>query len=274
MQWAGKIFDFYVKASIHVSLAVVSFLYLTSCFLNIRVPYSLYLFIFFGTIPAYNFIKQSRGGQNQYFGLLSGDKTIRWLSVLSLLSAIYFGTQLTANTMIGVLILAVLVVFYTIPIFPSQKTLRHSGIIKILIIAFVWAGTTVLLPVIEVQYNMSWDVRIETLQRLLVILVLMVPFEIRDLSVDPNEMMTIPQRLGIRKTRRLGILLCLIGFLLTFMKDELLAHEIPGKMIISLSLIGLLIWLPAKQSRYFASFWVEAFPIFWAGFLWGILKTV
>lgn len=274
MQWAGKIFDFYVKASIHVSLAVVSFLYLTSCFLNIRVPNILYLFIFFGTIPAYNFIKQSRGGQNKYFGLLSGDKIIRWLSVLSLVCAAYFGTQLTANTMMGALILAVLVIFYTIPIFPSQKTLRHSGIIKILIIAFVWAGTTVLLPVIEVQHDLSWDVWIETLQRLLVILVLMVPFEIRDLSVDPNEMMTIPQRMGIRKTRRLGILFCLIGFLLTFMKDELLAYEILGKSIISLSLIGLLVWLPAKQPRYFASFWVEAFPIFWAGFLWGILKIV
>ncbi|MEZ2415214.1 hypothetical protein ACA086_09620 [Muriicola sp. E247] len=237
-------------------------------------PNSLYLFIFFGTIPAYNFIKQTRGGQNQYFGLLSGDKTIRWFSVLSLTFAAYFGTQLTANTMMGVLILAVLAVFYTIPIFPSRKTLRHSGIIKILIIAFVWAGATVLLPVIEVQQNLSWDVWIETLQRLLVILVLMVPFEIRDLGVDPNEMMTIPQRLGIRKTRRLGIILCLIGFLLTFMKDELLAYEVLGKSIISLSLIGLLVWLPKKQHRYFASFWVEAFPVFWAGFLWGILNTV
>lgn len=274
MQWAGKIFDFYVKASIHVSLAVVSFLYLTSCFLNISVPNSLCLFIFFGTIPAYNFIKQSRGGQNRYFGLLSGDKTIRWLSVLSLACAAFFGSEITLNTIIAVLILAVLVIFYTIPIFPSQKTLRHSGIIKILIIAFVWAGTTVLLPIIEVQHYLSWDVWIETIQRLLVILVLMVPFEIRDLSVDPNEMKTIPQRLGISKTRRLGILLCLIGFLLTFMKDELLAIEILGKSIISLSLIGLLVRLPAKQPRYFASFWVEAFPIFWAGFLWGILKIV
>ncbi|NNK10365.1 MAG: hypothetical protein HKP08_03390 [Flavobacteriaceae bacterium] len=268
------IFDFYVKASIHVSLAVVSFLYLTSCFLNIYIPKNLFFYVFFSTIPAYNFIKQSQKGENQFLRLLLVDKKILWLSFVSLGCAAYFGLQLAANTLIGVSILALLVVFYTIPLFPSRKNLRHFGIVKILIIGLVWTGATVILPVLEVRENLVWDVWIESWQRFLVILVLMVPFEIRDLGVDSNEMMTIPQRLGIYKTRRAGILLSLIFFLLTFLMDDLSKSEAFGKALVAISLVTLMIRLPKKQSRYFASFWVEALPIFWAGLLYVTFEIV
>ncbi|QBA64894.1 hypothetical protein [Muriicola soli] len=263
-----------MKASIHVSLAVVSFLYLTSCFLNIYIPKSLFFYVFFSTIPAYNFIKQSQKGENQFLRLVLVDKKTLWLSLFSLGCAIYFGLQLGFNTLLGISILALLVIFYTIPLFPSRKNLRHFGILKILIIGLVWTGTTVVLPVLEVLENLDWDVWIESVQRFLVILVLMVPFEIRDLSVDSNEMMTIPQRLGIDKTRRAGILMSLIFLLLTFLKDDLFPFEVYGKALIATSLVALMLRLPKKQSRYFASFWVEALPIFWAGLLYLFIELL
>ncbi|GGD54959.1 hypothetical protein [Muriicola marianensis] len=172
------------------------------------------------------------------------------------------------------MVLSILTAIYTLPILPEGKNLRHRGLVKILIIGLVWTGTTVLLPVVEVASMQSWDVWVEFVQRFLLILVLMVPFEIRDLSTDPMDMLTIPQRLGPAKTRRLGLWACVIFYLSTFLVDELSVEEILGKTMIVLSLAGLLIFLPKKQSRYFASFWVEAFPVFWVLGLWGIQALV
>jgi hypothetical protein len=59
---------------------------------------------------------------------------------------------------------------------------------------------------------------------------------------------------------------------MTFLKDALSTIEILNKTLIVVSLAGLMLFMPKKQSRYFSSFWVEAFPIFWAIFLWGSLS--
>ncbi|NNJ88501.1 MAG: hypothetical protein HKP53_03800, partial [Eudoraea sp.] len=109
------------------------------------------------------------------------------------------------------------------------------------------------------------------LQRFFIILVLMIPFEIRDLNYDPEELHTIPQRFGSRKTRIAGIFVCLLCFLITFLKDDLSITEILSKMFILFSLAALMIFMPKEQGRYFSSFWVEAFPIFWAILLYGSL---
>ncbi|MGB5377995.1 hypothetical protein [Muriicola sp.] len=264
MQWLEHLFRFYVKASIHVAFAVIAFMFLTVQFLNISLEINLLYFIFFGTIPAYNIIKYGVEGEKYLFRRNAAQRSTQLVSLLGLLIALYFGLQLSLNTWKGILVLGMLAACYALPVFPKRKNLRNIGILKILIVGLVWSGTSVLLPVLEVQGKLSLDVWIELIQRCMTILVLMIPFEIRDLNYDPEELHTVPQRYGTRKTRIAGILISVICFLLTFMKDELSVFEISMKALILITMVLLMLFLPKVQSRYFSSFWVEGFPIFWA----------
>ncbi len=272
MQGLRLFFRFYVKASIHVAFAVISLLYLTTEFINISLDKNLLYFIFFGTIPAYNMIKYGVEGEKYLFRKNATQRSIQIVSLLTLLISLYFGSFISFTTWKGVFILGILAGSYALPVFPKKRNLRNLGILKIIIVSLVWSGTTVLLPVLEANIEISWDVWIELLQRFLIILVLMIPFEIRDLNYDPEELHTIPQRIGIRNSRIAGILLCSLCFFVTFLKDDLITIEIFNKTLITLSMAVLMILMPKEQSRYFSSFWVEAFPIFWALLLWGSLS--
>ncbi len=269
MQWLGHLFRFYVKASIHVAFAVIAFVYLTVQFLNISLEKNLLYFIFFGTIPAYNIIKFGIDGKKYLLRRQTTHRSIQLVSVIALLISLFFGSFISATTWLGVLVLGLLVAFYALPVFPRKRNLRNLGILKIIIVSIVWSGTTVLLPVFEAQIELSWDVWIEFLQRFLIILVLMIPFEIRDLLYDPEELQTVAQRLGARKTRIVGVFLCSLCFFMTFLKVDLSVLEIFNKTLILLSLGALMIFMPKEQPRYFSSFWVEALPILWVLILWG-----
>ena len=47
----------------------------------------------------------------------------------------------------------------------------------------------------------------------------MLPFEIRDMQYDSLKLSTIPQRIGVMKTKIIGVFM-LLFFLLEFFKDE------------------------------------------------------
>ena len=102
------------------------------------------------------------------------------------------------------------------------------------------------------------------------VLVLLIPFEIRDLAYDKPELKTIPQRIGVTKTKVFGSFLVLFFFFLTFLKDEITELELIAKGIFFLILGGLMFVTKRNQSKYFASFWVEVIPIFWWFVIWGL----
>lgn len=263
MRGLQTIFDFYLDASIHVALAVLSLMGLTALFFNIPLDINLSLFVFFVTIASYNFIKY--GVEAEKYILVAGSyhRYIQFFSFIALGLAAYHANYLPIRVW-GVLgILAVLVGLYTLPILPGVRGLRNLGILKLLLIGFVWGGTTVILPVLSVQKELPWEVHIEALQRLVLVLVLMLPFEIRDLAYDKPSLRTLPQRIGVNATRNIGAAASLLFFLLTFLKDKVSTPELLGKAMLFLALL-LILWRTGKnQTRYFASFWVEAVPVFW-----------
>lgn len=257
------LFDFYLDASIHVALAVLSLIGLTALFFNIPLDTHLSLFVFFGTIASYNFIKY--GVEAEKYILVAGSyhRYIQFFSFVAVGLAAYHANYLPLRLWIVLGVLAVLVGLYTLPIMPGVRGLRNLGLLKLLLIGFVWGGTTVILPFLAVRGELPWDVHIEALQRLILVLVLMLPFEIRDLAYDKPSLRTIPQRFGVKATRSMGAVASLLFFLLTFLKDEVTTPELIGKTLLFLILL-LLLWRTKKdQSRYFSSFWVEAVPVFW-----------
>lgn len=274
MKLFKQFFNFYIDASIHVALAAIALLYATDVLLNIPIDLNLNFFVFFGTISGYNFIKYGVEAKKYVLVALRYHKIIQFFSVFCLFIAGYHLSFLDKNSLIFLAVILVLTLLYAVPVLPNAKNLRNLGGLKIFIVALVWAGTTVVFPAIKEEIAISWDVLVETLQRFLMILILLVPFEIRDLAYDAPELKTLPQRFGVANTKILASFGVVLFYALTFLKDTLLIVDLIGKGILFL-VLGITIFSTKRnQSKYFSSFWVEAIPIFWFGILFLLSELI
>ncbi len=145
----------------------------------------------------------------------------------------------------------------------SQKNLREISGLKIYVIALVWTFTTVLLPLIDNDINLDIDVVITSIQRFLFVIVLMLPFEIRDLNYDSLKLATLPQRIGVKNTKIIGILLLMVFFVLDYFKDELTSDSILSTLVILCVTLLFVVFSNKNQSKYYSAFWVESLPIVW-----------
>lgn len=263
MGWMGRIFNFYLDASIHVAFAVVSLLLISDLYLNIIPEQHLVQFVFFGTIPSYNFIKYGVEAKRYVIVNNSYHRQIQILSLIAFVFAGYHFLFLSYQVWLVCFVLAPLIGLYALPISPGHKNLRSSGLLKVLLVAIVWTGTTVIIPVISSHLSISWDIGLYILQQFILILILLIPFEIRDLEYDELNLKTIPQRIGVSKTKILGLLLALIFFMITFLKDYLSPLDIIGRGMLFIILIAMILMTRRNQSKYFSSFFVESIPICW-----------
>ncbi|WP_324023699.1 hypothetical protein QSV08_12655 [Maribacter sp. BPC-D8] len=258
-----KIFDFYLDASIHVALAIFSLVHVTALILNINVPLELYFFIFFGSISCYNFVKFGVEAEKYILVANTYQKNIQFFSFGCLLVAGYQLFFLSERVFVGLFILAAITGLYALPVLPKSKNFRSFSGLKILIVAAVWAGATVILPAISVLDDISWNVKVEALQRFLFVLILLVPFEIRDLKYDSATLKTLPQRVGVKGAKMIGYGWAILFYAATFLKTDLDTAHIIVKTILFLVLILMIFKTKLDQKKYFSSFWVEAIPLFW-----------
>jgi hypothetical protein len=263
MTWIKRIFDFYLDASIHVALAISSLVHITALTLNINVPTALYFFIFFGSICCYNFVKYGVEAEKYILVANRYHKNIQFFSLGCLFVAFYQVFFLSERVLIGLLVLGGITGLYALPVLPKNKNFRSLSGLKILIVATVWAGTTVILPVISENEAISWNVKVETLQRFLLLLILMIPFEIRDIQYDSPELKTLPQRAGIKGSKWIGVCWAILFFATTFLKHDFDAASVYAKAVLFIILLVVLFLTKLNQGKYFSSFWVEAIPIFW-----------
>jgi len=263
MKVLKALFGFYLDASIHVAFAVVSLLLVTGLLLQIEIAVHLISFVFFSTICGYNFIKYGVEAKKYILVANKYHKNIRFFSFIAFAICIYDIFYLHSKTIFGLLILLILTGLYSIPILPHIKKFRDFGGFKIVSVALVWAGITVVVPVLNLDLPITWDVAIETFQRFILVLILLVPFEIRDLKYDSPDLKTLPQRYGVTKSKIIGAFGVVIFFLLLYLKDTITTLDVIAKGVLFLALGILMHITKRKQPKYFASFWVESIPIFW-----------
>ena len=172
-----------------------------------------------------------------------------------------FNFQRTSWILLG--LLSLLILLYIIPIFPNENNLRSLGVAKVILVALIWTGITVILPVMESNIPLNWDVLVLSGQRFLLVIALIIPFEIRDIQFDPPEIKTIPKKIGIKRTKLLGISLITISFLMVFLRDDIYWDELASRLLITLLVVFLIARTPHYATKYYAAFWVEAVPIIW-----------
>jgi hypothetical protein len=269
MRVLKTIFDFYINSSIHVALAVFALSWVT--LLQFGIPYDedVLCFIFFASITGYNFVKYFGLAKFHHRSLAKWLKTIQVFSGICFIAMSYYAYRLEMQTLIYIGVLGLATFLYAIPIIPkkifidNQKNLRSIGGLKVYVIAIIWSGVTVFLPLINNEFDITNDVIITACQRFLFVLVLMLPFEIRDLNFDNLKLATIPQKIGVKLTKYIGLLLLLLFYFLNYFKDDINQSLLVSYVIISSVTLLFLVLAKQNQSKYYSAFWVESLPVMW-----------
>ena len=264
MAFLKRFFKFYINSSLHVACSVLALCHITLLKTNYSTNFFFLFALFFATVFGYNFVKYFGLAKFHYRSLTTKLKEIQILSAMCVFGFIICFFHLKETVQWSLFFLGIITFFYAIPIYwMSSKSLRRISGLKIYIIAFVWAITTALLPQLHsglqfLEINYLW-----VLERFVFIFVLMLPFEIRDMNFDDLKLSTIPQKIGLIKTKKLGYfgILVLISFL--FLNDSTSKTEIITTLLMLLLLSYFITKSRPENSFYYTAFWIEALPVFW-----------
>ncbi|WP_431136288.1 hypothetical protein [Psychroserpens mesophilus] len=269
MRALKTVFDFYINSSIHVALAVVALTCITCLEFDVSIDLNLLGFIWFASVTGYNFVKYFGLAKFHHRSLSSKLKFIQVFSLICFVCMCVFALRLNTSSLIAISVFGMVTFLYAIPLLPSRffidqkKKLRSISGLKIYIIAFVWSGVTVFLPLINNELEIHDDIIISGTQRFIFVVVLMLPFEIRDLNYDSLKLSTIPQRIGVRQTKVAGLFLSLLLLILEYFKDNInLSHVLSLTGIVFVTLMFLK-YSSQQQGKYYSAFWVESLPVWW-----------
>ena len=204
-------------------------------------------------------------------------KQLRWITLFTFGAFImvgYYFFKLERITQIVAVVFLGLTLLYTLPFFPNKKNARNWAGVKIYIVAFCWVGATVFLPLLNADMAFNANIGILSLQRFVLIFVLILIFEIIDLRFDNPNLRTVPQQIGMKKTKILGFSLLFLfcgleifninsNFNIQFMKLKLDLY-----IAIAIVITLFLAFANEKRSKYYTSFWVESVPIVWWLFIY------
>ena len=263
MEQLRHIFDFYLQSSIHVALSVFSLIMVTDILLHLEPNFYMAGFGFFGTIVGYNFVKYDaivRSGTPEL------SMKLKWfiaISAVAFLGTVFCFFHLQLRTQFASGIFLLITALYTLPFFPNRKNARSWAGLKIYIVALCWVGVTFVLPVLNAGVPMEIDFLIISVKRFILIVVLLFVFEIIDLAWDDPHLKTVPQQIGVKRTKQLGILLLLLFLILElFQIDESWPRFFINSGLIAITAL-FLIFANEKRFKYYTTFWTESIPVLW-----------
>ena len=258
-----KFLDFYIKSSIHVALSVVSLASISLSLSQYELSISMLIFIFCIALFAYNFIKFFpiiREITNHDFPYI-----IFLLSLLCLLLSLYLFIQLTFLSKIVVVIGGILVLLYTFPMNKGLNNLRNAKGWKVYLVVLTWILITVCLPFLSTTiFDIRLFIQLVLIQGIY-IFVAILPFDIRDLDSDSKCLNTIPQKLGVSKSKILGYVLLFVNSIFTIICFDFISPMSLSSITSFIVLAFLLKLSYPNKSKYLSSLWVESIPFFWAG---------
>ena len=265
MKVLKSVLQFYINSSIHVALSVYSLVQMTNFMFQIPEDKPMANFAFFGTIVGYNFVKYDSLARTNKVQLRISLKLIIVFSALSFFAVGFYFFQLQHITQIvsvGVLSVTLL---YTLPFFPNRKNARNWAGVKIYIVALCWVGVTLALPILNAGIPITTDFFLKSIQRFILVFVLILIFEIIDLANDDPHLKTVPQQIGVKRTKNLGYVLLTIFCVLELFNSNFNYNINHLILVIVIAVITALFLAFAneKRSKYYTSFWTEIIPIFW-----------
>ena len=271
MQLIKSLFKFYVFANIHVAVAGFCLTQITVKELNLK-SYLASYFVAFSIVISYNFIRYYEIKTNKILWFkdwfYNNKRSILIVTLIAaiLLLNVIFSTNFNQKSLLIVLPFAIITFFYVIPLIKIGQnvfTFRNFPSIKIFSIAVAWAGMTVFFPAAENNEPFSSNLFLMFLQQFLFVIVWTIPFDIRDVTFDEIDLKTIPQLIGIFKTKVLATSILVANLFLENFVSNIQSDNYIVFIIISVLLL-ISVWLAAeKRNRMYTAFWVESIPIIW-----------
>ncbi|MFD1187832.1 hypothetical protein [Pontibacter rugosus] len=209
-----------------VFISCCAFALTVETYLLARLPVSIPMasFVFLATLFTYNLSSvqsilrrpQQLIDANNPFWSQRHKKELAVLGMVSIAAAviIYFWFDLQVNLWF-LLHLAVISVGYTVPILYKRrrvKPLRSVPLLKVFLIAYVWAVVTAMFPLLDAGMQV-WQPEALGLffRRFLFILALALLFDIRDYTYDRDtNTLTFPGWIGVRYTKLCSLMLLLL----------------------------------------------------------------
>ncbi|MDD2674998.1 UbiA prenyltransferase family protein [Flavobacterium petrolei] len=263
MRFFKLICNIYINSSIHVGLSCYALVRMTQHMFHILEGDAVANFAFFGTIVGYNFVKYDALARAKKIQMRKELKVITLISFCSFILVGFYFFQLERVTQIVAIVFLSITLLYTLPFFPNKKNARNWAGVKIYIVALCWVGVTLGLPILDSGIPITSDFYLKCMQRFVLIFVLILIFEIIDLANDDPHLKTVPQQIGVKRTKILGLLLLIPFYLLEFFKSSLDKNQLIVNMILVLMIALFLIFANEKRSKYYTSFWLESVPIVW-----------
>lgn len=265
MKFLKALFQFYVYSNLHVSIAVACLVMSVGFLFGVEVSHEA-LLLMCATFVSYHlirFLNRYKYGKKHLLDVFSNQyKALIYIMIsAAMVVGLYELLQLEIIQFLHLFPFVILTLLYAYS-FIGKNGIRHSirfipGI-KIFVIAFVWAGTVVFFPVTSfVPFDVNHVIYFLGLMFFVVVLTL--PFDIRDLAFDEKSIRTLPMLLGVKGVKVLGVFLLILSLLIhwyVFGNDGFYQF-----LITSLVLVFLLFFAKEEQSKYYASFWVEGIPI-------------
>lgn len=258
-----RFLNLYLQGSIHVAVSVYCLIRVTEIVLGLNPDWHMQGFGFFGTIVGYNFVKYdavARTGKPRFGRWL---KCIIVISFVAFIAAAYCFLKLRLPTQVVSGIFLVVTALYTLPFFPNHKSARSWAGLKIYMVALCWIGVTVILPVINAGVPFETDFYLVCIKRFILIVVLLFIFEIIDLAWDDPHLKTVPQQIGVKRTKQLGVLLLVIFLALEmFQINENVKRFVASVALIIVTTVFLVL-ANERRSKYYTVLWVESIPVLW-----------
>lgn len=265
MNLLNRIFSFYVFSNIHVAISVSCLVLLTlEPYPSDKFPSV--LFVFCSTVLAYNFIREVEMDRTYPFlanWIRSRSKPLFLLNLISGLGFLYALFQFQIKDLLFIAPFFLLTLLYVYPGNKKFKGLRSKPGLKLFIISMVWAGVTVLFPLVANELIVQGEEWLVFLQRFLLVMAITIPFDIRDVQLDEAELATLPQTLGVTVSKWVALAATAIFASLFFVGGYFDSTErFVGVVVAFLSAL-LILKTDIYQSRYYSAFWVESIPIAW-----------
>jgi len=269
MKILKSILQFYINSSIHVALSCFALVQITQMVFHISQQNALGYFVFWGTVVGYNFVKYEELARAKK---IKKRKQLRWIALFTFGSFVlvgYYFFLLERITQIMAVVFLGLTLLYTLPFFPNRKNARNWAGVKIYIVSFCWVGATVFLPLLNAKGDFGIEFFVLSIQRFILIFVLILIFEIIDLRHDNPNLRTVPQQIGEKNTKILGFTLLVLFCVLELLNIssnfniEFLKLKLNLDIAIAIVITLFLAFANEKRSKYYTSFWAESIPIVW-----------
>ncbi|MCY1513958.1 hypothetical protein D9M68_484830 [compost metagenome] len=263
-----SVVDFLLFSNLFIAFCAVAQGLVTYYLLKVPPDKYVLAFLFFSTLIIYNLsMLLSRPAEPQ----LSLYRRVRWIfshhrlmisttliAVLCIIPTALLYLSFQAKMLMGFVGLISLAYNFPFLSFNQRKIgLRNLPGIKLFLIAFVWAVSCVLLPIVELENNYGISIPLsETLllvaKRFLFVCAITIPFDIRDLFQDKlYELKTIPVVFGEKKAWMLCLLMLLAYLILLILFTRTLSLDAAG-IALTILLTGWLIFKSnIRKNEYF-----------------------